>query len=67
MAFWSVKTLAEQLDISPRLAQRLVADGSIPSIRFPAPSRSVRVNSTDAVAWATSRTKENVDEGGRAA
>jgi hypothetical protein len=62
MAYWSIKTLAEEFDISPRLAQKLVANGTIPSIKFPPPSRAVRINSEDALAWATSRAKELVTE-----
>jgi hypothetical protein len=53
--YWSLQTMAAKLDISVRLAQRLVADGSIPSIKLPEPQRGRRVLASDALAWATSR------------
>jgi hypothetical protein len=55
MAYWSIDTLASELDISRRLAQKLVADGTIPSIKLPEPQRGRRIRSEDALRWATSR------------
>jgi hypothetical protein len=59
-AYWSVHTLAKQLDISVRLAQKLIACGAIPSIKLPEPQRGRRVLASDALAWANSREKQEV-------
>jgi hypothetical protein len=53
--YWSLQTMAARLEISLRLAQKLVANGSIPSIKLPEPQRGRRVLASDALAWTNSR------------